>query len=189
MDKKEWSCFMIYIGLLRGINVGGNHLVAMTDLRMQFTEMGCSNIRTIGVSGNVIYESQVELDDQVIAKRLETVFGFPIPYRSVAAGSYREILDRAPGWWGADTAWRHNILFATDDYDLERALAEIAAEDEIYEWIERVGDAIFWSSAFEERSAYKKSRYARFAKMEFYRHCTVRNRNTALKILAEITRI
>ncbi len=175
---------MIYIGLLRGINVGGNHTLSMTDLRQVFSEMGCSKIRTIGASGNIIYESTLEQDDKAIANQLETVFGFPVPYRSIDAKRYREILAAAPAWWGSREDWRHNMMFSTDDYKLDSGLAEINAVDETCDRIERVGEAIFWSSAFEDRSMYRKSRYSDFAKTNFYRHCTVRNRNTALKILA-----
>ncbi len=44
-----------YVALLRGINVGGRHKVAMTDLRALFAEVGGENVATYIQSGNVVF--------------------------------------------------------------------------------------------------------------------------------------
>ena len=44
-----------YIGLLRGINVGGNKMVAMADLRDLITALGFSDVKTLLQSGNVVF--------------------------------------------------------------------------------------------------------------------------------------
>ena len=46
-----------YAAFLRGINVGGNHLVKMEDLRRIFEAMGFSDVKTILASGNVVFKS------------------------------------------------------------------------------------------------------------------------------------
>ena len=43
-----------YIALLRGINVGGNKMVAMAALRDALTDMGFTDVRTLLQSGNVV---------------------------------------------------------------------------------------------------------------------------------------
>jgi len=48
---------MKYIALLRGINVGGNNKVSMTDLRTCFEDIGFTNVRTYINSGNIFFES------------------------------------------------------------------------------------------------------------------------------------
>jgi uncharacterized protein (DUF1697 family) len=35
-----------YVVLLRGINVGGNNIIKMDELRRMFEEMGFSNVKT-----------------------------------------------------------------------------------------------------------------------------------------------
>ena len=45
-----------YIALLRGINVGGNNLVSMADLRALLGEMGLENVKTLLQSGNVVFQ-------------------------------------------------------------------------------------------------------------------------------------
>ena len=47
----------VQIALLRGINVGGNKLVAMAGLRALFEELGCTAVKSLLQSGNVVFES------------------------------------------------------------------------------------------------------------------------------------
>jgi uncharacterized protein (DUF1697 family) len=46
-----------YLALLRGINVGGNNIIKMADLKLAFEEMGFSDVSTFIQSGNVIFSS------------------------------------------------------------------------------------------------------------------------------------
>src|SRR5258707_11369723 len=46
-----------YVALLRGVNVGGNNLVKMSDLEQCFQALDYSNVKTYGNSGNVIFRS------------------------------------------------------------------------------------------------------------------------------------
>ncbi|MCJ8324894.1 MAG: DUF1697 domain-containing protein [Rhizobiales bacterium] len=48
-----------YIALLRGINVGGNHIVKMAELKILCAQLGFENIRTYIQSGNVIFDSNL----------------------------------------------------------------------------------------------------------------------------------
>lgn len=45
----------VYIALLRGINVGGNKVVLMADLRKTFENLGFSEVTTYIQSGNVVF--------------------------------------------------------------------------------------------------------------------------------------
>jgi uncharacterized protein (DUF1697 family) len=49
----------VYIALLRGINVGGNHMLPMKDLKRLFEQNGCADVQTYIQSGNVIFRSAV----------------------------------------------------------------------------------------------------------------------------------
>jgi uncharacterized protein (DUF1697 family) len=48
-----------YIALLRGINVGGSHILPMKALRALLEERGCADVRTYIQSGNVVFRSAV----------------------------------------------------------------------------------------------------------------------------------
>ena len=47
---------MQYVAFLRGINVGGNVIIKMTDLKKEFEKLGYENVKTILASGNVVFE-------------------------------------------------------------------------------------------------------------------------------------
>lgn len=47
-----------YIGLLRGINVGGKNKVPMAELRTLLESLGLTEVRTLIQSGNVLFSSE-----------------------------------------------------------------------------------------------------------------------------------
>jgi len=62
---------MIYVALLRGINVGGNNKVDMKKLKATFEEIGFRNVVTYINSGNIIFEEIPERQG-TIASEAET---------------------------------------------------------------------------------------------------------------------
>ena len=58
-----------YIALFRGINVGGNHMLPMKELKVVLERNGCADVRTYIQSGNVILNSSVP-DAAKLAKQL-----------------------------------------------------------------------------------------------------------------------
>ncbi|MEK4234698.1 hypothetical protein BSK65_21670 [Paenibacillus odorifer] len=70
-----------YIALLRGINVGGNKIIKMLDLKAMFQTLGFENVRTYIQSGNVVFESDEgskSLLTGVIERKIHEVFGFEV---------------------------------------------------------------------------------------------------------------
>jgi len=57
-----------YIALFRGINVGGNHMLPMKELKVVLEQNDCQDVRTYIQSGNVILNSLS--DAAPLAKRL-----------------------------------------------------------------------------------------------------------------------
>lgn len=72
-----------YIALLRGINVGGHHKVPMADLKTLLKKMKLTEIGTLLNSGNIIFESDLDLSridlEALLQNTLEKHFGFSIP--------------------------------------------------------------------------------------------------------------
>jgi len=71
-----------YLALLRGINVGGKHILPMKDLAAIFAESKCAEVRTFIQSGNVVFSASAEAAKQlpaVIGGRIEQRFGFSVP--------------------------------------------------------------------------------------------------------------
>lgn len=72
---------MVYVALLRGINVGG-HVVKMDRLRTLFAELGYANVRTYIQSGNVCFETAEnnrQLLTQTIEHHLRHALGYAVP--------------------------------------------------------------------------------------------------------------
>ena len=59
---------MKFVGLLRGINVGGKNKVPMAELKVFFEELGCENVQSYIASRNVFFESNkssVDLTEEI----------------------------------------------------------------------------------------------------------------------------
>ena len=66
---------MIWIALLRGINVGGNNILPMKDLKLLLQELGYSQIETYIQSGNVVLCGD-EIEEDQISAAVQSRFGF-----------------------------------------------------------------------------------------------------------------
>lgn len=70
-----------FIALLRGINVGGRHKVAMADLRALFAEAGGEDVTTYIQSGNVVFGHRARSPDKLggeLEQRIEAMAGFTV---------------------------------------------------------------------------------------------------------------
>lgn len=78
-----------YVALLRGINVGGNRIIKMADLREMFAGAGARDVETYIQSGNVVFghaarsatKLAADLEKTILA---ETGFAVPVVLRSAA---------------------------------------------------------------------------------------------------------
>jgi uncharacterized protein (DUF1697 family) len=85
-----------YVGLLRGINVGGKHSVPMAELRLVFESLACSEVATLIQSGNVVFRSAQPLRPEAVERALATRFGFDIPVVLRAASEMAGIVGANP---------------------------------------------------------------------------------------------
>jgi uncharacterized protein (DUF1697 family) len=72
---------VLYAAFLRGINVGGNKLMKMEDLRKAFESLGFKQVRTLLASGNVLFETaetRTPALTKTIEERLNKRFGSEI---------------------------------------------------------------------------------------------------------------
>lgn len=67
-----------YVAFLRAVNVGGNTIIKMTDLKRMFESCGLENVQTYIQTGNVIFESnegKASALEQKIKRQLEETSG------------------------------------------------------------------------------------------------------------------
>ncbi|MFZ5668017.1 MAG: DUF1697 domain-containing protein [Pseudomonadota bacterium] len=87
------------IALLRGVNVGGNRMVAMADLKAMLEACGFTEVKTVLQSGNVIFRSETlkgpELEAFLDAETLRRL-GLASRYIVRDAGKWRAIVAANP---------------------------------------------------------------------------------------------
>lgn len=90
---------MVYIALLRGINVGGKNKIKMVELKMMFEGLGLSRVQTYIQSGNVLFESE-EMEEVILRMKIEegieATFGFPVSVILRTSEEWRNIIDNNP---------------------------------------------------------------------------------------------
>lgn len=78
-----------FIALLRGINVGGNRMISMAELKKTFESLGYANVRTLLNSGNVVFDGK-----KADAKTIESAVGTKVMLRT--AKDLERVIERNP---------------------------------------------------------------------------------------------
>ncbi|MGB7392865.1 MAG: DUF1697 domain-containing protein [Pricia sp.] len=169
-----------YVGFLRGINVGGHHKVPMAELRSELEKMDFKNVATILNSGNILFEATGNKLEEKISKRLETVFGFPVPtlvrnFETIAGISDNNPF--APIEVSKDI--RFYVSFLKNDTNPELALPWKSG-DGSYEIIEKRNSTVF---SVLDLSVSKTPKAMEALEKLYGKDITTRNWNTIARIL------
>ncbi|WP_283747104.1 DUF1697 domain-containing protein [Bacillus cereus] len=89
---------IIYIALLRGINVGGHKVIKMADLKKVFESIGLKKVKTYIQSGNVVFESEEEISflKERIECEIKNVFDFDVPVMLRTKDEFINIIKMCP---------------------------------------------------------------------------------------------
>jgi uncharacterized protein (DUF1697 family) len=88
-----------FAAFLRGINVGGNKLIKMEELKKCFESAGFKNVKTILASGNVLFESTNADEDALakkIADKLKAELGHAVGIQIRSIEEIQKLADRNP---------------------------------------------------------------------------------------------
>ena len=178
---------MEYVALLRGINVGGNNKVVMSELRAQIAAAGFGHVRTYINSGNLLFEADAPRED--VAQRVEDLlasrYDFPIRLALLTGQDYLAQLDELPDWWHGEVA-RRDALFYTRGLDRDLVRERIEAMELGDEAVHFGEHAVFWGK-FDEKSFLKTAYHKRLLREDFYRQVTIRSGSTVEKIAAMVS--
>lgn len=170
-----------YVALLRGINVGGNCKVPMSELRKIFLALGFHNVSTYINSGNVLFATDIS-DSEVIAHSititLEKHFGFPIPCIIRSKKQLLKTAQSVPAAWMNDGTQKTDILFLWNTYDSKKSLELINPTPNV-DHLSYVKGAIIWNVG---REHFTKTAMKKFIGSPLYKHMTARNVNTVRKL-------
>lgn len=168
---------MRHILLLRGVNVGGNHIVNMKELCAFLQETGFDRAASYINSGNLLAEGgQARAEVLSMARAALDRYPFPIPFAALSFEDYARENDALPAWWRGGPAFRRNVLFYLDSFDHEKAQGYLKALPLCGERVHVGKLALFWQ--VDEEAHYSASRYHHLMEAPFYRDITIRNANT-----------
>lgn len=174
---------MIFIVLLRGVNVGGNRKVQMKVLKEMIESLGYSNVSTYLNSGNLIFESQEERQDvqKTVETALAKAYEFDIPILVKTAAEMKKIAEAIPEDWQNDESSKADVAYLFPEIDTVKILDELPVKREYID-IRYVKGALYWRI---DRKNYNKSQLNKLVGHRYYQLMTIRNVNTARR-LAEI---
>ncbi|MGO9411240.1 MAG: DUF1697 domain-containing protein [Spirochaetia bacterium] len=121
----------VQVALLRGINVGPNKRVRMTDLRATVEELGYESVQTLLNSGNVVFSSRRTAPAETarrIEKALETAIGVSARVIVFSAEELVAAVESNPLAEAADNP-SHLLLGVVADRADTAKLADIARQD------------------------------------------------------------
>ena len=175
---------MRYIALLRGINISGKNKISMLELKTALTEKGFADVKTHLNSGNVIFSDDdtdaVKLAESIRAIIFET-FHLEIPVFVISQDELKDLLSKAPSWWGSDSKDIYdNLIFAIAPHSIETVAEKIGEPSAELEKVQICGNAAFWS--FDRKLYAKANWWKKTGTPGIGEMVTIRTANTLRKI-------
>ncbi len=172
---------MIYVALLRGINVGGNNRVEMSRLKKILEQLGYHDVSTYINSGNAFFktpESDSRKIEMNIERAIEKEFDLVLNVVVRSLSDIQQLMQSIPDSWNKDSNKKFNIIFLRHNIDNQAILSNFSPKEALEEVFYCPG-ALLWSA---NTSDLTKTEMIKLAKSSLYKHMTIRNLNTTRKI-------
>lgn len=125
-----------WIALLRGINVGGKHIVPMKELTRLMETNGFTKVKTYIQSGNVVFQSSTKPKDE-ISELIEQHFGFKPYVFILSTADFKAAVLNNP--FQTDVGKTVHFFFCEEEPTINYALLEeLKATSEEYKLIDKV---------------------------------------------------
>jgi uncharacterized protein (DUF1697 family) len=169
-----------YLGLLRGINVGGKNPVPMGELRATFEEAGFSAVRTYIQSGNVVFDASGKVAEDEVEAMLERRFRLPLVVVLRTHRQLRAVVEGAPEGFGQQPDTFHSdVLFLKAPLTSRQAMRVVELRDEVDQAWPGTG-VVYFQRLSARRTA---SRMGRIVGTPEYKQMTIRSWRTTTKLL------
>jgi len=173
-----------YIVLLRGINVGGKNKVPMAELKRCLEDLGCLDVITYINSGNVILRSDVDAKSLglQIEKTLSRNFKLDssvIKVLVLTRAELEAVIAEKPEGFGEQPEEYHSDAIFLMGITADKAMAVFNPR----EGVDKIwpGTGVIYSQRLSALRT--KSRLSQIMGTPVYKSMTIRNWNTALKLL------
>lgn len=171
---------MIYVALLRGINVGGNAKVEMPRLKKIFESLGCKDVVTYINSGNVIFSDarQARRLVPIIEQAINKEFGLNIRVVIRDQASIQMICKEIPDSWANDDKQKSDVMFLWKEIDTSEIMKKVVYKPEL-ETVRYLPGALIWNIS---RNNVTRGGSIKLIKTDLYKYMTIRNINTVRKL-------
>jgi uncharacterized protein (DUF1697 family) len=173
-----------YLALLRGINVGGNNIIKMADLKSCFENMDYADVSTYIQSGNVLFKSN-ESDKTRLTNKIEQMLSARFKYSScivvVTDAQLKIIVEEAPEGFGQEAdKYRYDVLFVKEPLNPGEILKNLRIRDEVDRSF--AGQSVLYFARNISRAS--QSYLTKIITLPEYKSITIRNWNTTTRLLS-----
>ena len=173
-----------YAAFLRGINVGGNNLIKMEDLKKLFESLGFKNVKTLLASGNVKFEAEKEKPSVlagIIEEKLEKTYGGNISVTIRSIDDIKKIVDAEP--FKKITVTPQTRLYVTFLPEKAKSSLKIpySSQDNNFNIMQTTGNELFSVLTLSQDT--NTINLMNILDKEFGKKVTTRNWNTIEKLL------
>jgi uncharacterized protein (DUF1697 family) len=173
---------MKYVALLRGINVGGKNLIKMAGLKTALEKSGFTGVSTYIQSGNALFESEIKEPGKVLKKlttALQAEFGYHDRIIVRTREQLKKTLEEAPPEWLTNSDIRRYLGFIAEPVSAR----DIVPQIELKEGVDflKAGEGVLYMTTLA--SGLTKSKFTKMIGKSFYKDISIRNYNTARKLL------
>ena len=173
---------MIYVALLRGINVGGKNMVSMKALKDSFERLGFEGVQTYINSGNILFQTS-ETDARKIEDQIDRMLvrDYALKGKTVVRSQpeMARLVKTIAKTWRIDPQSRYNVIFLRHAIDSRKVLTQLTPDADIEEVVYCPG-TLLWSARVTDL---KRTMMAKLSSKAIFQEMTVRNVNTTRKIL------
>lgn len=173
---------MIYVALLRGINVGGKSKIEMSKLKKTFEGLDFKNVKTYINSGNVIFKTESENPTDItnkIESAIKKDFGFEVKVLLRDLNAMKSVVKALPLLWKNDKEMKCDVMFLWNEFDQRSIFKQIPFNKKI-EDSKYIPGAILWRVDRLNQSKTRIIKHLMGSKL--YREMTIRNCNTVRKL-------
>jgi uncharacterized protein (DUF1697 family) len=172
---------MKYLALLRGVNVGGNSIIKMVDLKKAVEKAGFTGVQTYINSGNVIFES-VEKDAAKIAQALEETlrktFNIDSRVAVLTPAQLKNVIAGVPDEWKTPGDIRCYVAFLLPPVSAEEVIGEIKLKEGV-DFVKPGLGVVYMTTLL---GGITKSGFTKIIGKPVYKEITMRNYNTVKKL-------
>lgn len=169
-----------YLSFLRGINVSGQKLIKMADLKVLYEKLGLADVITYIQSGNVIFRSETyssELERN-IEQAIQKQYGFDVPVQVISLEELTMIANQNPFLPADDISSLYvTLLEELPNQDLLQRIEDDPSNDDEFQVI---GRAVYLHCP----KGYGRTKLNNtFFESKLKQKATTRNWKTVLKVI------